>query len=280
MFDTFHVPKVLEFPRTDLRRYWRFTAISQQINDTSSLISASGLLPDEMVKYAHADTHLLFYIYDNFRNALLDRTISRSASPTTTTSCAGSPTHQMSETALRVYAPDPYHAEGGTGFNGHDSLARRWNKAAPGVDGVPSVQRKGFRAAHVRRNPLRVKRTRVPGKHVLANRFALKLVQQPPPDMAALLHAKELLDVVRGAVRKGMSLPTSPSEPTLANYARIKRGSRAPAPAPTSSSLWSHSKPLPTGTASRSRDRAASFSGRLFDFPEFAIRCPTSHRRA
>ena len=53
--------------------------------------------------------------------------------------------------------------------------------------------------------------------YVLSNRFVLKLVEQPPADMAALLHAfsstppvvkrraKELLDVIRGAVKKGLS---------------------------------------------------------------------------
>ena len=116
-----------------------------------------------MVKYARADTHFLLFIYDNLRNALLDRAVSRSASPTTTTtSRAGSPTTpdafvrevlaRSAETALRVYAPDPYDAEGGTGFNGWDTLARRWNKAALGADGAPGVQQEVFRALHVWRD--------------------------------------------------------------------------------------------------------------------------------
>ena len=113
-----------------------------------------------MVKYARADTHFLLFIYDNLRNALLDRAVSRAASPT---SRAGSPAAppdafvrevllRSAETALRVYSPDPYDAEGGTGFNGWDTLARRWNKAALGVDGAPSVQREVFRAVHLWRD--------------------------------------------------------------------------------------------------------------------------------
>jgi len=112
-----------------------------------------------MLKYARADTHFLLYVYDNLRNALLDRAVLRSASPTT--SRAGSPTtpdafvqevlSRSTETALRAYSLEPYD-EGGTGSNGWDLLARRWNKPALGIDGVPSVQREVFRALHVWRD--------------------------------------------------------------------------------------------------------------------------------
>jgi exosome complex exonuclease RRP6 len=119
-------------------------------------------LPEDIVKYARADTHFLLYVfvYDNVRNALLDRAVSRAASPTT--SRAGSPTapdafvrevlSRSAETALRVYSPDPYDAEGGTGFNGWDTLARRWNKPTLGIDGALSVQREVFFAVHVWRD--------------------------------------------------------------------------------------------------------------------------------
>ena len=113
-----------------------------------------------MLKYARADTHFLLHVYDNLRNALLDRAISRSASPTT--SRAGSPTaldvfvrevlSRSKETALRAYSLEPYDAEGGTGPNGWDTLTRRWNKPALGIDGVPGVQREVFRAVHVWRD--------------------------------------------------------------------------------------------------------------------------------
>ncbi len=113
-----------------------------------------------MLKYARADTHFLLNVYDNLRNALLDRAISRSTSPTT--SRAGSPTapdafvrevlSRSAETALRTYSQEPYDAEGGTGPNGWDTLARRWNKPALGIDGVPGIQREVFRAVHVWRD--------------------------------------------------------------------------------------------------------------------------------
>jgi exosome complex exonuclease RRP6 len=102
---------------------------------------------------------------------------------------------------------------------------------------------------------------------VLSNRFVFKLVEQPPADMAALLHAfpstppvvrrraKELLDVIRDAVKKGLSGPAAPSEPTPAVLSEAMLESRkdvdvSAVPAPASSSLWSPIKPLPTSTTS------------------------------
>lgn len=124
------------------------------------LTPSSRPLSDEMLKYARVDTHFLLYVYDNLRNALLDRAVSRSVSPE---SRAGSPPtaadalvrevlSRSAETALRTYSPEPYDAEGGTGPNGWDTLARRWNKPALGIDGAPSVQREVFRAVHVWRD--------------------------------------------------------------------------------------------------------------------------------
>jgi exosome complex exonuclease RRP6 len=65
-----------------------------------------------MAKYTHADTHFLLYIYDNLRNALLDRAASRSASPMVPDALVRKVLSRSAETALRVYAPDPYDAVG------------------------------------------------------------------------------------------------------------------------------------------------------------------------
>ncbi|KAI9436585.1 hypothetical protein H4582DRAFT_1961793 [Lactarius indigo] len=105
---------------------------------------------------------------------------------------------------------------------------------------------------------------------MLSNRFVFKLVEQPPADMAALLHAfpstppvvrrraKEVLAVIRSAVRKGLSGAAAPSEPTpvvpsevtLEPTKDVDVSSEHPTPAPTPSSLWSHSKPPQTSTTS------------------------------
>ncbi|KAI9440380.1 ribonuclease H-like domain-containing protein [Lactarius indigo] len=245
MFDTFHVSKVFDFPRHGLaallEMYCDFSPDKRhQLADWRIRP-----LPDEMLKYARADTHFLLYVYDNLRNALLDRAVSRGASPT---SCADV-LLRSAETALRVYSPDPY-----------DTLARRWNKPTIGIDGAPSVQREVFRAVHVWRDRVGREEDESTG-YVLSNRFVFKLVEQPPADMTALLHAfpstppvvrrraKELLDVIRSAVRKGLSGPAAPSEPTPV-VPSDDVSSEHPTPAPTSSSLWSRSKLLPTSTTS------------------------------
>ena len=103
-------------------------------------------------------------------------------------------------------------------------------------------------------------------RYVLSNRFVFKLVDQPPADMAALLHAfpstppvvrrraKELLDVIRGAVRRGLSASAPPSEPTpvvpVPSEEAMPDEVERVDPAPASSSLWSCSENLPTSTTS------------------------------
>jgi exosome complex exonuclease RRP6 len=106
----------------------------------------------------------------------------------------------------------------------------------------------------------------------MSNRFVFKLAEQPPADMARLLHmfsstppvvrrrAKELLDVIRAAVKKGLSnsveLPRKPppavsSKPILEPNKMDVDNSFAPTvPLPQQSSLWSRGKRLPTATTS------------------------------
>jgi exosome complex exonuclease RRP6 len=176
LFDTFHASKVLDFPRHGLaallemycdfspdKRYqladWRVRSVLDLTKPTLLLIQLSRPLPDEMLKYARADTHFLLYVYDNLRNALLDRAVSRSASPTSRANSPIAPDafvrevlSRSEETALRVYSLEFYDVEGGAGTNGWDTLARRWNKPTLGVEGIPSVQREVFRAVHLWRD--------------------------------------------------------------------------------------------------------------------------------
>ena len=109
-------------------------------------------------------------------------------------------------------------------------------------------------------------------RYVLSNRFVFKLVEQPPADMAALLHAfsstppvvkrraKELLDVIRDSVRKGLSgaveepkevLPAASSQATVApSEMDVDVPSTSTQPVPQPTSLWSRSKDLPTAATS------------------------------
>ena len=125
-------------------------------------------LPAEMLQYARSDTHFLLYVYDNLRNALLDRATSRaqsraqspSSSNTIHSSLSGNAAYELikqvltrsEETALRIYEKEFYDTEGGSGSNGWDVLARKWNKGAlmaggPDV-GIGGLQRLVYKAVH------------------------------------------------------------------------------------------------------------------------------------
>lgn len=97
-----------------------------------------------MVAYARSDTHFLLFIYDNLRNALLDRASSRLQSHTlempesqaNTSSLNFNPKHSLlrevlsrsEETSLRLHQTENYDEEEGTGPGGWDTIARKWNK--------------------------------------------------------------------------------------------------------------------------------------------------------
>ena len=101
-----------------------------------------------MLLYARSDTHFLLYIYDNLRNALLDRGRSlaeamqidepSTSMPSTSSSSLDEASYLLmrevlsrsEETALSIYESPSYDAEGGTGVGGWESLLRKWNKSA------------------------------------------------------------------------------------------------------------------------------------------------------
>jgi exosome complex exonuclease RRP6 len=155
LFDTYHASKVLGFPKhglgTLLESYCDFTADKRyQLADWRVRP-----LSEDMLHYARSDTHFLLFIYDNLRNALLDRALSRSTSPQG--SRAASPVEhdtfvrevlaRSAETALRVYEREQYDAEGG-GPGGWDTLARKWNKVMLSADGPLDMKREVFVAVH------------------------------------------------------------------------------------------------------------------------------------
>ncbi|KAK2465781.1 hypothetical protein APHAL10511_002325 [Amanita phalloides] len=213
LFDTFHASKLLEFPRHGL----------------ANLLEMP--LPDEMLIYARADTHFLLYVYDCLRNALIDRSQSqsRSGSPSLSTTSAmesGSKfllhtaITRSRETSLRIYRKDMYDAVSGLGPGGWDTLARKWNKPrlfANSEDSIGKVQRAVYRNVHAWRDKI-AREEDESTRYVLPNHYLFQLAEHPPNDMAALLHkfpsnppmvirrrAKELLDVVRDALRETLS---------------------------------------------------------------------------
>ncbi|KAJ4482464.1 ribonuclease H-like domain-containing protein [Lentinula aciculospora] len=225
LFDTFHASKLLGFPRHGLANllemYCDFTPDKRfQLADWRIRP-----LPQEMLDYARSDTHFLLYIYDNLRNALLDRAIS-SNEPSLAAENTSSSSHSFhfaqalmrqalaksETTALRVYEKELYDMEGGSGGNGWDTLAKKWNKhnlyANTYPVGIPGMQKDIYRRIHLWRDIVSREEDESV-RYVLPNHFLFQLAEQPPTDMASMLkifhfvppilrrRAKELLDVIR-----------------------------------------------------------------------------------
>ncbi|PPR05868.1 hypothetical protein CVT24_006622 [Panaeolus cyanescens] len=235
LFDTFHASKLLEFPRHGLANLLEMYC--DFVPDKRYQLADWRIrpLPKAMLQYAQSDTHFLLYIYDNLRNALLDRSKSQANSRAASSSPdpEGSSTpkehallhealSRSAETSLRVYAKDAYDMTDGTGVGGWDTLAKKWNKVAltaggPGV-GVGAMQREVYRSVHWWREKV-AREEDESTRYVLQNHVLFQLAEQPPADMAALLNmfrggmppvlkkrAKELLNVVKDAVKRGMEV--------------------------------------------------------------------------
>lgn len=179
-------------------------------------------LPDEMLRYARSDTHFLLYIYDNLRNALLDKSksksLSRHSTPTLSfpvpSSLQGSVSlleealARSAETSLKVYTKEPYDAAEGSGPGGWDTLAKRWNKiiltaGGPGV-GISGMQREVYKSVHWWRERvareedestrsvnfviqcLIIRNSIVQSRYVLQNHLLFLIAEQPPAEMTTL----------------------------------------------------------------------------------------------
>lgn len=109
-----------------------------------------------MLLYARSDTHFLLFIYDNLRNALLDRAQTSPPETPSPPSSSSDPAHALvhevlarSEiTALRVYEKEFPDEEEGSGPGGWDTLAKKWNKGSLMRDALPSLQRELYRRLH------------------------------------------------------------------------------------------------------------------------------------
>ncbi|KAH9044104.1 hypothetical protein EDB83DRAFT_1577024 [Lactarius deliciosus] len=75
----------------------------------------------------------------------------------------------------------------------------------------------------------------------------------PSAPLVVRRRAKELFDIIRAAVKKGLSGPAVPSESTPAVSSEVTPESRKDdhvSSEPAATSLWSRNKPLPTSTTS------------------------------
>ncbi|KAG6879832.1 hypothetical protein C0992_011115 [Termitomyces sp. T32_za158] len=256
LFDTYHASKALDFPRHGLANLLEMYC--DFIPDKRYQLADWRIrpLPKEMLDYARSDTHFLLYIYDNLRNALLDRAQSRVQSRAQSCSPPASPSHspmtadvahalieqvlaKSEETSLRIYEKEVYDLEGGSGSNGWDTLARKWNKGglvAGGSNvGVSALQRAVYQAVHQWREVIaRINDESI--RYVLPNHLLFRLAEQPPADMTALLgvlhsvppiirkYAKELLAVIRDCVKPHTSSRTTSFIPTIEPQASTLQG--------------------------------------------------------
>jgi exosome complex exonuclease RRP6 len=108
-----------------------------------------------MLLYARSDTHFLLYIYDNLRNALLDRAQTSPLETSLSSTTRGNPAHALvydvlsrsEETALRVYEKEVYDPEGG-GPGGWDNMAKKWNKGMLTAGAPNSLERDIYKQLH------------------------------------------------------------------------------------------------------------------------------------
>ncbi|KAJ6516485.1 hypothetical protein C8R45DRAFT_960259 [Mycena sanguinolenta] len=244
LFDTFHASKLLEFPRHGLANLLEMYC--DFIPDKRYQLADWRIrpLPEDMLQYARSDTHFLLFVYDNLRNALLDRAVSRaqsqsrSPSPGRHSPPSRTPPEQAlirqalarsEETALRTYEKEMYDSELGTGTGGWDTLARKWNKgalvaAAETPLGSQTLQRAVYRCVHAWRDEV-ARAEDESTRYVLPNHYLFQLAERAPADMAALLQmfqpvppvvrrrAKELFETIRACVQGHLSKAEKASPP-------------------------------------------------------------------
>ncbi|KAG8214705.1 hypothetical protein J3R82DRAFT_9790 [Butyriboletus roseoflavus] len=205
-------------------------------------------LPTEMLTYARSDTHFLLYIYDMLRLLLVERSSATPVIPGETRPLTNTKqTHhgralihgvltRSSRTALRLYEIEVYDAEGGTGSNGWDTLARKWNKlglvGSPSQMEVQGSQAAVYKAVHRWRENM-AREEDESTRYVLPTHHLFLSVERMPttiPDLLSLFggpggvnggvppvlkrRTGELVTVIKGAMEatKSMSSPQGSTE--------------------------------------------------------------------
>ncbi|KAJ7499560.1 hypothetical protein FB451DRAFT_1073819 [Mycena latifolia] len=298
LFDTFHASKLLDFPRHGLANLLEMYC--DFVPDKRYQLADWRIrpLPADMLQYARSDTHFLLFIYDNLRNALLDRAVSSrspSPAPPSNTPPAQALLRQAlarsEETALRTYEKEAYDTERGGGSGGWDTLARKWNKgalvaAAETPSGTETLQRAVYRCVHAWRDAV-AREDDESTRYVLPNHYLFQLAERPPADMAALLQmfqsvppvvrrrAKELLEAIRASLQRYVAkVPEAAPTPAVEKDAEMEvdEGLVVVEAAPAAG-LWSLAPGAPTRTAGKS----ALFGGALASkAPTVALAAPTS----
>ncbi|KAJ2799389.1 exosome nuclease subunit [Coemansia helicoidea] len=200
LFDTYHASKVLNMAHHSLAHLLQ-TYCGYHADKKYQLADwRIRPVPDEMMRYARADTHFLLYVFDRMRGELLERgrrlVGMDVASPDSmhfgelagldTVQTAVQPMElvlqRSGQTALKTYAKEGYDADNGQGAGGWVRLLRKW--AHP----LTPPQLAVFRALHQWRDSC-AREEDESIRYVLPNHMLFAIADRMPADEARLLAA-------------------------------------------------------------------------------------------
>ncbi|KZT31893.1 hypothetical protein SISSUDRAFT_1056155 [Sistotremastrum suecicum HHB10207 ss-3] len=200
LFDTYHASKVLEFQKHSLASL--LSLYCDFIADKKYQMADWRIrpLPNEMLQYARSDTHFLLFVYDNMKNALLDKAEGR---PELVLEVL----ERSKQTSLRTYVKEIYDSVGGNGPGGWNTLLQKWGR------GLTGLQLAVFKAVHGWRDQI-ARKDDESTRYVMSNNHIFQLAEHPPADMTALMQTlpspsppvrtrlKQLLELIRETVRE------------------------------------------------------------------------------
>ncbi|KAI9822121.1 MAG: exosome nuclease subunit [Thelocarpon impressellum] len=208
LFDTYHAARALGYPQASLAsllsRFIHFDADKQyQMADWRIRP-----LPKELFDYARSDTHFLLYIYDNLRNQLITKSMSRPPDEDALRTVL----QNSKETSLQVYERYVYDGAGGKGAGGWYNMLRR----TPAL--FSKEQFAVFRAVHQWRDTV-ARQNDESLNYVMPKHVLFSIAKAMPSDMASLLsvshpisqpvrsRATELLGIIGRARETGADGP-------------------------------------------------------------------------
>ncbi|KAJ2780954.1 exosome nuclease subunit [Coemansia javaensis] len=200
LFDTYHASKVLNMAHHSLAHLLK-TYCGYHADKKYQLADwRIRPVPDEMMRYARADTHFLLYVYDRMRNELLDRgrrlvgasvgspdsahfgELAGLDAVTSATQPMELVLQRSAATSLRTYAKDGYDADSGGGPGGWARLLAKWRHP------LAPAQLAVFRALHQWRDS-RAREEDESVRYVLPNHMLFALADRMPQDEPRLLAA-------------------------------------------------------------------------------------------
>ncbi|KAI9254611.1 ribonuclease H-like domain-containing protein [Phascolomyces articulosus] len=173
LFDTYFASQLLEFPQKSLAYLLR-TYCNVEADKKYQLADwRIRPLPEEMFKYARADTHYLLYIYDCVRNEL----IQRSAANENLLRVA---LQRSAGIALQKHDKEVYDLETGEGPTGWKGLLRKWQHP------MTTQQLAVFKALHQWRD-VTAREQDESIRYILPNHMLFSLVERMPSDPAGVM---------------------------------------------------------------------------------------------